>query len=251
MTLQLVEETPAAPIVMPQPANEFISDSFGLPCMIDWWKQVPWKRQIGPSCGLAAVRMVRDSIADATSACQPPLSLLQMAKDLGYTAFGEILSAVSLAQLTEKYFSALNLGAQVTVRDVSTLADFAASSRHIAIVPYDRDCASERPAFSRGLNVHWGVVVGGFHVEAKDPSHGVIVQHGASDKLGIALLSDFVASNLQLYSVLFNSDGVHFDECDLGGLRGSYVLVCSYVCVSKQLLMEVCSLLYPAILLQT
>jgi hypothetical protein len=68
--------------------------------VIQWFytlQEVPWQQQVGPSCGLAALRMVRDFFRPHG---QMP-SLLSEARENGYSRDGEMFDANHLQLLAE------------------------------------------------------------------------------------------------------------------------------------------------------
>ena len=199
---------------------------------------VPWQQQIGPSCGLAALRMLREfyqnlsSTADGKVGCLP--SLLIEAQTKGYSADGEVFDVDNMIKLAG--FCGLNTLLQsfhtMSFVDVFNILKDGGT----LIVPYDSQPFTKNPCLARGNNAHYGIVVGmmlGFDLNRPmplddsptgsttmsltgpqlveitnvgnrtvDPTRTLLlVQHGLSCKLTIAPLENFMVSNGQLNTI--------------------------------------------------
>ena len=230
---------------------------------------VPWQKQIGPSCGLAALRMVRDYFVDAhsrdddiggasgqahaasTATAHKQPSLLQAARDAGCSTDGEVFDAAALRKLAE---TVCGLRCEMRSLAATTPDDLVQvlSSGGCFIVPYDSHPGTRLPSLNEGRNAHYGVIMGVLFASADDsdrvdvdstamhtnedtpsgavnPDDGiqgveagtkvslceykggavptrsdevlVVVLHSMSQRLCIAPLTEFVASNAQLTSV--------------------------------------------------
>lgn len=135
---------------------------------------LPWQKQIGPSCGLAALRMIREYFfskaldgsgssssrndMDEQHALQLP-SLLGEAQERGYTQDGEVFNANHLMDIAEtvcgldcEMWSTKDLQPQQVW---NTLRDGA-----VLLLPYDSNARTRRPALLGGKGAHYGIIVG-------------------------------------------------------------------------------------------
>jgi len=149
---------------------------------------VPWERQVGPSCGLAALRMVAASAAVRANTDALDV-LLARAKAMGAsTADGEMFDIGDLASLAS---GALGLRCRVV--------DFVAapvSATCVVVLPYDKGPGAGRPELRRGRSAHYGVVVASAEVEGAGLC--LVVQHGASRCVVADTAARWAASNAQL-----------------------------------------------------
>jgi len=180
--------------------------------------QIPWQQQVGPSCGLAALRMLRDHYLDNNDdkAHQHQMpSLLQEAVNNGYSVDGEIFDAANLVKLADF------CGLDTVLRDFPTPKDIFAvlKAGGTIILPYDSQSSTKRPCKNQGRTAHYGIIVGvlfGFLDDNAatlqeytnrcidndvDVTTLLLVQHGLSPKLTIATWSDFFDSNQQLDTI--------------------------------------------------
>jgi GNAT superfamily N-acetyltransferase len=182
--------------------------------------RIPSQQQVGPSCGLAALRMLRDHYN--TSDWKQMPSLLAEAQDKGYSEDGEVFDADNLLKLADSTCGLdceMRRFSDATVDDIHTL--LAAGS--VAILPYDSKSGSRLPGLLSGRSAHYGIIVGlvlGFAPEAEiscddSPilrSHVdrpvsdacrvlLLVQHSLPHKLAIAPWASFVDSNQQLDTI--------------------------------------------------
>jgi hypothetical protein len=206
---------------------------------LDWCYRVlllPWQAQIGPSCGLAALRMAREyfwtnalsNYSDEEGRQQQQLpSLLGEAQERQFTTDGEVFDANHLKELADVVCGIdcdMWSAAELTPANVKgILADGG-----IFILPYDSNARTRLPAKLSGQKAHYGIVVGmaiglvgesqadiesgpprlrplqegDLTVGGKHYDHVyLLVQHGLSSNLSIAPWSDFMESNQQLVSV--------------------------------------------------
>jgi GNAT superfamily N-acetyltransferase len=191
-------------------------------------QQVPWQQQVGPSCGLAALRMLRDFYYclgnDSTNehgnkGLQMP-SLFVEAQSKGYTVDGEIFDVGNLLKL------ALFCGLRSEIWSFSacppSLVLKVLLSGGTIIVPYDSQPSTRRPCKNLGQTAHYGIIVGilfgfptssssdlrvmrtteGLSSSAEDARNVLLlVQHSLSAKLAIASWSEFFDSNQQLETI--------------------------------------------------
>ncbi len=154
-----------------------------------WNPNVPWQMQIGPTCGLTAIRMIRDYYYQPNSEqaeeaqndlAAKPSSLLAEARDRGFTDDGEMFDADQLRDLTEdqlrtstaRISSLTNMDAdsrplgcfEVETRETSSLTveeiDYTIRNGGLWILPYDSNPRTKLPSKFRGIHAHWGVLVG-------------------------------------------------------------------------------------------
>ncbi|KAL7562304.1 hypothetical protein ACA910_014521 [Epithemia clementina (nom. ined.)] len=133
--------------------------------------QVPWQAQIGPSCGLAALRMVREyflrkrnptqtnSDTGGDHAQQFP-SLLKEARDRTFTEDGEVFNIHHLQTLAEDVCGMkceLWFTQTLTVREVSRVL---IQEEGLFILAYDSNPRTRLPAQLLGHGAHYGIIVG-------------------------------------------------------------------------------------------
>jgi len=158
-----------------------------------------WEKQIGPCCGLAAIRMTAKF---ANSWEDVDDILLQTAINRKFSKDGELFDINHLSELCS---SIADLNCEV--RDFASLTkerdgllfsltNFC-STDSVVIIPYDKDSGSGYPQLKRGLRAHYGVIVG---VAENASTREVVyfVRHSASSKLIGAKREDWIASNAQL-----------------------------------------------------
>lgn len=132
-----------------------------------YFHHIPWQQQIGPSCGLAALRMLREyydsssSNNDNGSNNKPLPSLLDEARAQGYSTDGELFNIHHLVQLAQ-YCGLQNVRVQpsfgaMSCRDVWNVIS---SGGGTMIVPYDSQPVTKLPCCTGGRNAHYGIVVG-------------------------------------------------------------------------------------------
>ena len=130
---------------------------------------IPWQQQIGPSCGLAALRMLREYyvanlVASSSSSvdhdnAHPMSSLLNEAQTNGYTTDGEIFNIHHMIPLAE-YCGLINTRLQ-SFRTTSAvdICDILLNGGTL-IVPYDSQPFTKKPCWAEGKNAHYGIIVG-------------------------------------------------------------------------------------------
>lgn len=177
--------------------------------------RTPWRRQIGPSCGLMAVRMVRDAFWHSDEAAP---SLLAAAIERGITSDGEVFDVSDLQSLAHD-----ECGLDGDVVDASPLEAWKSLiNGHLCVLPYDAESGTALPTLLGGARSHYGVVVGACWYCASSPRSGelvfqaaergempddpdtarvfLLVQHSLSRRLAVAPTDEFFASNAQLAS---------------------------------------------------
>lgn len=164
------------------------------------WKyhlvEIPWQQQVGPSCGLAVIRMLRDyylfsngpkcnhreehqsalELENETVVRMP--SLLHEAKLRGYTDDGEIFDVENLIKLATD-FCGLNCNLRsfhkIQPIDVLKMIGPINSSNNtidevrpnsykprsgLLVLPYDTSKFTRLPCKNSGLSAHYGIIVG-------------------------------------------------------------------------------------------
>lgn len=181
-------------------------------------QHVPWQQQVGPSCGLAALRMLRDHYVttDNNSDTKMP-SLLSEAQSKGYSVDGEIFDAHNLVKLADFCGLKTEMRSFQATSPSDILVVLKAGGT--LILPYDSQPSTKRPCKNTGRTAHYGIVVGilfGYPaIDDSSPSPSLLehtdrccvdkaeallllVQQSLSQKLTIAPWSDFFESNQQL-----------------------------------------------------
>jgi len=192
---------------------------------ISCWKysllEIPWQQQVGPSCGLAALLMLRDYYIRVADNCTRMPSLLTEAQQQGYSVDGEIFDASNLVKLAA--FCGLNAELHSLQQTTPTKVLSIVRKGGTCILPYDSQPSTKRPHQNAGKTAHYGIVVGimfGFEMECGNDAVQLqpfcsddvcqvedalecrlLVQHSLSRKLAIASWSDFYNSNQQLLTV--------------------------------------------------
>lgn len=189
---------------------------------------VPWQQQVGPSCGLAALRMLyehyhfcpgHNHAADSI----PCPSLLKHTQERGYTNDGEVFDANNLLETAQ---SACQLSCEMrSCRGTSVLDMLELLLQGgTAILPYDSTPITRKPGKMSGHNAHYGIIVGLVlgceteHETANDAdvdleeyqplAHSgkekranailLLVQHSLSRDVVMESMGDLWASNAQL-----------------------------------------------------
>ncbi|XP_043120001.1 UPF0692 protein C19orf54 homolog isoform X2 [Puntigrus tetrazona] len=121
-------------------------------------KYVPSLIQDGPQCGLVALWM-------AAHLLQPPKTvsletLVQTAKDKGFTEQGEMFSASDMARLAEDVCGCRvqRLSGGMMGENTSVVLEHLAAGQPI-LIPYDEDFNHE-PCLRNGHKAHWAVISG-------------------------------------------------------------------------------------------
>ena len=151
-----------------------------------WIPNVPWQMQIGPTCGLTAIRMILDFFhkPDAGQGGEGSIifgqSLLAIARERGYTNDGEMFDANHLSDLMKHQLlacgtsnilwnrAATAYGSMDTIlvqtKELSSLSpeemDCILRKRGLWILPYDSNPRTKLPGKFQGKHAHWGIVVG-------------------------------------------------------------------------------------------
>lgn len=195
---------------------------------------IPWQAQIGPSCGLAALRMAREYFLTATLSDEDKErhlpSLLGEAQERGFTTDGEVFDANNLRELADEV-----CGIECHMWSMQELTPSIVygvlAEGGVFILPYDTSARTRLPACLSGRRAHYGIIVGiaiGLGVVApadvqneslrlrplKDEDRDgafdgrtecdqtfLLVQHSLSSNLAIAPWPDFIESNQQLVSM--------------------------------------------------
>ena len=200
-----------------------------------WNPHVPWQMQIGPTCGLTAIRMIRDyysasnpSKEEGTQKKSPPSSssLLTDARKRGYTDDGEMFDVDQLRDLMKDRLLMTNTGSlspkdsaasnksmdtfTVKTRDASSLTteeiDSTIQKGGFWILPYDSNPRTKLPGNFRGKHAHWGIVVGILYSRTTEPKRCASTTNTANDgslivKQGISEEDSKVFGNADLASI--------------------------------------------------
>lgn len=148
-----------------------------------------WERQLGPSCGLFALR----AAALALGADSPNFNLLDEARRRHFSNLGEIFDAAHLVNLA----ACLGLHARMLEHaDWQVVLPLWIAQGNLALFAYDRDEANfHSPCLRSGHAAHYALALGfarrGTYVD-------LMVLHGLSSRPLVAPLPDFVASNAQI-----------------------------------------------------
>lgn len=192
-------------------------------------QSIPFQPQIGPSCGLACLRMLRDFyLVDRKMP-----SLLSAAQELGFSHDGEVFDANNLLTLATDVCGldcTMHSLLETSLEEILNHLDRGES----LLFAYDALQGRHTPVQNSGQSAHYGMLVGvllGTSLDEGESSTSLkslevqenpradsvhfLVQHGLSDKLAMAPMEDWIASNQQLRSVnrtLFSSE--HLDLID-------------------------------------
>jgi N-acetylglutamate synthase-like GNAT family acetyltransferase len=211
---------------------------------------VPWQQQVGPSCGLAALRMLRDYYLPS---CDAMPSLLKEAQQRNYSRDGEVFDICNLQRLANECCG-LHTGLE-PLDNVSPNRLLQLLQRKCTVIlPYDSQACTYLPCFNHGRTAHYGIVVGitwtsqaaqttlptgeftsrfiayeGSEDDNDDlddlnqsTNVQLVVQHGLCSKLCIASWQDFYQSNQQLDKVANDKYSITATTLNLK----SRVLVC-------------------------
>mmetsp|Transcript_33238 Transcript_33238/g.80354 ORF Transcript_33238/g.80354 Transcript_33238/m.80354 type:complete len:537 (-) Transcript_33238:910-2520(-) len=228
-------------------ANEVLATNNGQNSSNSWYYRIvsiPWQAQIGPSCGLAALRMVREYFmasekmsGDGEEEQEDQLpSLLQEAQERGFTQDGEIFDANHLKEMAVTVCGIDSEISSVPDELTPSKVNAVLAKGGVFILPYDSNGKTKLPGKSSGQKAHYGIIVGialmseeaavagkllqPLSVEQEKLLDGdsgdrisqvyLMVQHGLSPNLSIAPWSAFIESNAQL---------ICFDENKFGSAK--------------------------------
>jgi N-acetylglutamate synthase-like GNAT family acetyltransferase len=192
------------------------------------YKRVPWCRQIGPSCGLAALVMCISHFHNLGLYPENSDSILEnvlsKANGCGYTNDGEMFRISELASLCETVTSSQLLGEVVSTKLLTAKYVIDLLSRNfLIIIPYDRDDIGSLPCRKRGGKAHYAIIVGivaeDFPIDSLSASFqagkkehmqdlgyvdentkcSLIAVHSLSTRPVVASISDWIQSNQQLH----------------------------------------------------
>jgi hypothetical protein len=174
-------------------------------------------QQIGPSCGLAALLMTKNSSSTHTIA-----TLLALAKSLLISKQGELFHTSYILQLAHK----IDLPAKIiTFPSPSSLKEII-DGGGLLLFAYDRD-RDNTPTKNGGKSAHWALVISYLTCpEGKDGIDEIVLvcRHGKSRLLGYWTYDEIMESNDQLREA-----GVQGNEWvvpgNLDGLRGLAVVM--------------------------
>jgi N-acetylglutamate synthase-like GNAT family acetyltransferase len=225
---RLVESVASTMIPIERRMEEFEAAIQQCTEMLRWeyfMHSIPWQQQLGPSCGLAALRMLRDYyiVLTETNANVKMPSLLAEAQVKNYSKDGEIFDARNIVKLADfcGLHTELRSFQQMRPKDIMNLLKDGGA----LILPYDSQPLTRRPWLNGGKSAHYGIIVGmllGFQLDVIDSDKVntpscmemvnfetvnssdhvlLLVQHSLSSTLSIAKYTDFFDSNQQLTSI--------------------------------------------------
>jgi len=207
--VSIVREESAARNEIEQTLNRIGNHGF-----VFFMENLHWQRQIGPSCGLTALRLARGFLEDGVNLAEE-YGLLESALTLGMTDDGEIFDIDGLARLAR---DCCELEAVVQVCTSSGLIE-AVLSNGVVVFPYDKGVGNGPPECRGGSRAHYCVFVG---MARQNPSKAenhemiqkeafksivtvdvtsvlLVATHGTSKSLVVAPIADWIASNGQLH----------------------------------------------------
>ena len=171
---------------------------------------VPWQRQVGPSCGLAALRMVKEYYNQQLPS--DAKTLLETAVERSYSADGEIFNINNLERLAVDvllFKDAYVL--ETTTDDIEIVIKSIIDDGKLIVFPYDRNPGTSLPALYNGVYSHYCVFFGyGFlntgsqpciasteSIQEPGPMY-LLSQHSMSNIPLVDLCSKWIASNNNL-----------------------------------------------------
>ena len=147
---------------------------------------VPWERQVGPSCGLAALRMVASSSLVRAN-LDAMDGLLDSARELGASTDGEMFDISDLATL-----ASTTLGLKCSV---VPFVPEPVDPTKLVVITYDKGPGAGRPELRGGRSAHYGVIVASALLGS---DLVLVVQNGASRRVVADTANKWTASNAQL-----------------------------------------------------
>uniref|UniRef100_A0A7S3NN50 N-acetyltransferase domain-containing protein n=1 Tax=Aureoumbra lagunensis TaxID=44058 RepID=A0A7S3NN50_9STRA len=190
-----------------------------------------WEKQIGPSCGLAVLRILscalnqipcttericieHDTLIFSASGSTTSTThhesdskncpLLRRAKKLGLTNDGEFFDMGDLARLVNEC-----LGLDVMLLESNrwkSLVQDCIDKGYLCIFAYDRDRNTHLPVFRSGLSAHYALCLGYARAaNNNDTKVAAIAIHGVSPHPLIADIDDFYASSDQLRTAKYQT----------------------------------------------
>ncbi|VDM98381.1 unnamed protein product [Thelazia callipaeda] len=176
-------------------------------------------------------------IVDACKLPGPNLDeILKIAKQKGYTKYGEMFSADWLADIVISLCPTLDVEVQ-NLPSATQMEHLIQESAYL-LIPYDCD-KNHEPSFFAGHSAHWCVVVGFFcpvsgmvtttwntmtdHICSKDTL--VFCVHGKSRHLAVWNYSQLIASNLNIREATNRVDDFVIPSTDLSTLRNRCLVI--------------------------
>jgi N-acetylglutamate synthase-like GNAT family acetyltransferase len=222
---RLVETVASIAISLNCRLEEIYAEIKHYPIGMDWeyyMLSIPWQQQIGPSCGLTALNMLRDyyiSPSDVFDHIEMP-SLLKEAQSKNYSIDGEVFDAANIVKLAEY----CRLPASLEPLQHTSFVDMTRALKNggTFILPYDSQPFTKKPFKNFGKSAHYGIIVGILLGYQRNEYHAalptvteisdfdmvpnadivlLLIQHGLSSNLSIASFDDFISSNQQLKSI--------------------------------------------------
>eukprot|EP01060_Flectonema_neradi_P029564 TRINITY_DN410_c1_g2_i1.p1 TRINITY_DN410_c1_g2~~TRINITY_DN410_c1_g2_i1.p1 ORF type:complete len:424 (+),score=55.74 TRINITY_DN410_c1_g2_i1:2039-3310(+) len=170
---------------------------------------VPWQKQVGPSCGLAALRMVKEFHKQNLPQTK---SLLDTAVERKYSTDGEIFNIDDLKQLAVDVLQFEDCSIiDTSTEDIVSFFQTIINSGKLIVLPYDREPGTSLPTLYQGVYSHYCVLFGyGYIDEGETPCERsneplqrpselyLLAQHGMSPCPVIDTSEKWVSSNNNL-----------------------------------------------------
>jgi GNAT superfamily N-acetyltransferase len=176
-------------------------------------RPLPWRRQVGPSCGLTALLCALEGIQAGAGAAgralpasltatvsDPSRCLFRVALSTGLSRDGEVFDAHGLGALARHSSGMATCVVNCRERSLAYVAALLESTLEgggCALLAYDEDARADyAPCTTGGRSAHWAAIVG---IERGcPPSPLVVLQHTMSRSPLVATLEELLRSNAQL-----------------------------------------------------
>ncbi|EFA07667.1 UPF0692 protein CG33108-like Protein [Tribolium castaneum] len=155
------------------------------------YKSLPAFLQDGPQCGLVALAIYSGN--PSTASVQ---SLLQTAKNEGFTNNGEMFSVQNMATLAQLSLKSTCVQVYSGLLNTKEIKELLLNGANL-LVPYDTD-KNNSPGLLNGHKAHWAIISGAVETES---DFYIIARHGKAVNVAIWKLSDLSQSNAQLNEV--------------------------------------------------
>ncbi|KAI5707288.1 hypothetical protein M8J75_016406 [Diaphorina citri] len=163
-----------------------------------WMNPVYPCLQVGPTCGLAVICMLANSMGKQLQLAD----LLFVSQACGFTKQGEMFSVANLKSLCNQVLGSNQLiihhGTQGLEKDRKFIADHLKTGA-VAFIPYDADYNHD-PCLKHGLKAHWALIFGLLEPEDEDEVY-LLARQGKSNHIGVWRYSDLSASNANLREI--------------------------------------------------
>ncbi|XP_044264913.1 UPF0692 protein CG33108 [Tribolium madens] len=183
--------------------------------------------QDGPQCGLVALAIYSGN--PSTASVQ---SLLETAKNEGFTNNGEMFSVQNMATLARLSLKSTSVQVYSGLLNTKEIKEFLLNGAHL-LVPYDTD-KDNSPGLLNGSRAHWAIICGAVETES---DFYVIARHGKAINVAIWKLSDLSESNAQLNEVGTYQKQPNIDfKLPQGGIQGDLGLKCKSIILKENIL---------------